>query len=340
MDTLYLVVPCYNEEEVLPETSKQLLQKMHMLQEDGKITQDSRIVFVNDGSRDRTWEIISALHAQDPIFQGICLSRNCGHQNALLAGLMTVKEKCDMAITLDADLQDDVDVIADMVEKYDEGNDIVYGVRSSRESDSFFKKFTAEAFYKIMAHMGADVVFNHADYRLMSRRALDALSSYKEVNMFLRGIVPMIGYPSATVYYERKKRQAGESKYPFKKMVSFAWDGITSLSAKPMTIIMGLGIIICLVSLIILIYSLVRHFTGGTVTGWTSIMASIWALGGLQLFAIGVVGQYIGKIYLETKARPRYFIMEYLSDEESSTPEASVPVTQKQETQEAENKHK
>lgn len=320
MDTLYLVLPCYNEEEVLPETSKQLLQKMTTLMQAGKISEKSRIVFVNDGSKDRTWEIISALHQENPIYQGITLSRNRGHQNALLAGLMTVKDHCDMTISLDADLQDDIDAIDQMVEKYDEGNDVVYGVRNARDTDTFFKKFTAEGFYKVMKHMGADVVFNHADYRLMSRRALDGLQSFKEVNMFLRGVVPLIGYRSDKVYYARKERFAGTSKYPLKKMLSFAWEGITSLSTKPIALITRLGMLIFFISIGMLVYFLIRHFTGATEIGWTSLAVSIWAIGGLQLLAIGIIGQYIGKVYLETKERPKFIVERYLSDEDT-TPE-------------------
>lgn len=317
MDTLYLVIPCYNEEEVLPETSKQLLAKMQSLMAAEKVSEKSRIVFVNDGSKDRTWEIIQALHQENPIYQGVCLSRNRGHQNALLGGLMTVKSHCDMAISLDADLQDDIDAIDEMVDKYYAGNDVVYGVRNARKTDTFFKKFTAEGFYKVMKMMGADVVFNHADYRLMSRRALDGLESFKEVNMFLRGVVPMIGYKSDKVYYARKERFAGTSKYPLKKMLSFAWEGITSLSTKPIALITRLGTLIFLVSIIMLIYSFVRHCMGATITGWTSLIVSIWAIGGLQLLAIGVIGQYIGKVYLETKERPKFIIETYLSDEDA-----------------------
>ncbi|WP_295215754.1 glycosyltransferase family 2 protein [Ruminococcus sp.] len=318
MDTLYLVIPCYNEEEVLPETSRQLLAKMTALIEKQKISEKSRIVFVNDGSKDRTWEIIEQLHRDNPMYQGVCLSRNKGHQNALLAGLMTVKDHCDMTISLDADLQDDIDAIDEMVEKYYEGNDVVYGVRNARDTDTFFKKFTAEGFYKVMKYMGADVVFNHADYRLMSRRALDGLGSFKEVNMFLRGVVPMIGYRSDKVYYARKERFAGTSKYPLKKMLSFAWEGITSLSTKPISMITRLGTVIFLVSIVMLIYSVVRHFMGATTTGWTSLIVSVWAIGGLQLLAIGIIGQYIGKVYLETKERPKYIVEQYLSDEDAA----------------------
>lgn len=316
MDTLYLVIPCCKEEEVLPETSRQLHAKMLSLVEKGKIGSKSRIVFVDDGSNDRTWEIIDSLHKEDPIFQGIKLSRNNGHQNALLAGLMTVKNMCDITISLDADLQDDIDAIDEMVDKYHEGCDIVYGVRNDRETDTAFKRKTAESFYKIMRFLGADIVYNHADFRLMSRRALDGLESFKEVNLFLRGIVPMIGCKSDKVYYARKKRFAGETKYPLKKMLAFAWEGLTSLSIKPIRMIMTLGSIIFLVSIIMLIYSLIRHATGHTIVGWTSLAVSIWAIGGLQLLAIGIIGEYIGKIYLETKHRPRFIVENYLKDDE------------------------
>ncbi len=288
---------------------------MNSLINGGKISEESRIVFVNDGSKDKTWEIISELHEKDKIFQGIKLSRNKGHQNALLAGLLTVKSCCDMTISLDADLQDDINAIDEMIDKYYEGCDVVYGVRNARETDTFFKKFTAEGFYKLMKSMGSDIVFNHADYRLMSRRALDGLESFDEVNLFLRGVVPMIGYKSDKVYYARKERFAGESKYPLKKMLAFAWEGITSLSTKPIKMITFLGIAIFLVSIVMLIYSFVRHFMGETEIGWTSMIVSIWALGGLQLLAIGIIGEYIGKVYLETKQRPKFIVEEYLSDD-------------------------
>ena len=307
-DVLYLVIPCYNEEAVLYETSKRLLDVINHLVKTEKISSESKIMFVNDGSRDRTWEIIKELHESNPIYSGVKLSRNKGHQNALLAGLMTAKEKADMAISLDADLQDDVDVIDQMVEKYYEGNDVVYGVRSARDTDTFFKKFTAEGFYKIMQAMGVEIVFNHADYRLMSRRALEGLSEFREVNLFLRGIVPLIGYKSDIVTYERHERFAGESKYPLKKMLAFATDGITSFSIKPIRMITTCGFLIFAISILMLLYFLVVHFMGRTVHGWTSTIVSIWAIGGLQLLAIGIVGEYIGKIYLETKARPKYII--------------------------------
>ena len=307
-DILYLVIPCYNEEAVLHETAKQLLAKMNSMFDRGMISRESKIMFVNDGSRDKTWEIIKELHESNPIYSGVKLSRNKGHQNALLAGLMTAKEKADMAISLDADLQDDVDVIDQMVEKYYEGNDVVYGVRSARDTDTFFKKFTAEGFCKIMQAMGVEIVFNHADYRLMSRRALEGLSEFREVNLFLRGIVPLIGYKSDIVTYERHERFAGESKYPLKKMLAFATDGITSFSIKPIRMITTCGFLIFAISILMLLYFLVVHFMGRTVHGWTSTIVSIWAIGGLQLLAIGIVGEYIGKIYLETKARPKYII--------------------------------
>ena len=317
MQKLYLVIPCYNEEEVLPETSKQLRAKMETLMAAGKISKESRIVFVNDGSKDRTWEIIESLHKENPLFQGIKLSRNKGHQHALLAGLMTVKEHCDMAISMDADLQDDIDAIDGMLEKYAEGCDIVYGVRNARDTDTAFKRKTAEGYYKVMGLLGADIVYNHADYRLMSKRALNGLEQFKEVNLFLRGVVPMIGYKSDKVYYARKERFAGESKYPLKKMLAFAWEGLTSLSVKPIRMIMTLGSAIFLVSIAMLIYSVVRHAMGATLVGWTSTVVSIWAIGGLQLLAIGIIGEYIGKVYLETKQRPKFIVEEYLKDEDA-----------------------
>ncbi|MCI7804674.1 MAG: glycosyltransferase family 2 protein [Oscillospiraceae bacterium] len=313
--TLFLVIPCYNEQEVLHETARQLKEKMHSLMQSGKTDKNSRIVFVDDGSKDRTWEIITELHENDKLFRGIRLSRNKGHQNALLAGLMTVKSECDAAISLDADLQDDIDAIDAMVDKYlNEQCEVVYGVRSARKTDTFFKKFTAESFYKIMAKMGVEVTYNHADYRLMSRRALEGLEQFKEVNLFLRGIVPMIGYKSDVVYYERHERFAGESKYPLKKMIAFAMEGITSLSIKPIRMITALGVGIFTISIIMLIYFLICHFMDKTVAGWTSIVVSVWAIGGLQLLAIGVIGEYIGKIYLETKERPKFIIDKYLND--------------------------
>ena len=309
---LYLVIPCYNEEEVLPETSKRLTAKLGAMIEMGFISQDSKIVFVNDGSKDRTWQLIRQYHEENPMIQGINLSRNKGHQNALLAGLMTVKEYCDMAISMDADLQDDVDAIDQFVEKYYGGCEVVYGVRSERKTDSFFKRASAQSFYKLMLHMGVEIVYNHADYRLMSRRALDEMEGFKEVNLFLRGIVPLIGFQSGVVTYERHERFAGESKYPLKKMLNFAFDGITSFSVKPIRMVTTLGIIIFAISILMLIYFLITWCIGWTVPGWTSIVVSVWAIGGLQLLAIGIIGEYIGKIYMETKARPKFIVQEYL----------------------------
>ena len=314
--TLYIVVPCYNEEEVLPETSRRLKDKLETLMAAGKITPDSRILFVNDGSKDKTWEIISGLHARCPLFSGVDLTRNRGHQNALLAGLMTAKDRADAVISMDADLQDDVDAVDAMVDKFLDGVDIVYGVRSSRKKDSFFKRFTAEGFYRVMNALGAETVFNHADYRLMSRRALEGLARFREVNLFLRGIVPMIGYRTDTVEYERGERFAGESKYPLKKMLAFAMEGITSLSVKPLRLITTLGFLVFFISLVMIVYNLVRWVGGHTVTGWASIACSLWALGGLILLSLGVVGEYIGKIYLETKGRPRFLIRQVLEDED------------------------
>ena len=314
MDRLYIVVPCYNEEEVLPETARRLRAKMTALTEAGKIAPDSRVLFVNDGSRDRTWDIIRSLHESDPLFSGLDLSRNRGHQNALLAGLMTAKDRCDMAISMDADLQDDINAVDEMVDKYLDGCDIVYGVRSSRTTDTFFKRFTAESFYRLMNFLGANVVFNHADYRLLSRRALEGLAQFKEVNLFLRGIVPMIGYRTDTVEYARGERFAGESKYPLKKMLSFAMEGITSLSTKPIRYITLLGFLIFLVSIAMLIYSVIRWAMGATIIGWASLICSVWAIGGLILLSLGVIGEYIGKIYLETKGRPRFLIRELLEE--------------------------
>lgn len=314
-NTLYIVVPCYNEEEVLPETSRRLKNKLKQLADAGKISPKSRVLFVNDGSRDRTWELISQLHENDPIFCGVDLSRNRGHQNALLAGLMTARDRADLVISMDADLQDDVDAVDAMVDKYLEGVDIVYGVRSSRKKDSFFKRTTAEAFYRLMNLMGADTVFNHADYRLMSRRALDGLAQFQEVNLFLRGIVPMIGYRTDTVEYERGERFAGESKYPLKKMMAFALEGVTSLSIKPLRMITALGFLIFLVSLVMIVYNVARWIGGNTITGWASLACSIWLIGGLILLALGVIGEYMGKLYLESKHRPRFLIRQVLEDD-------------------------
>ena len=312
MDKLYIVVPCYNEEEVLPETSKRLKEKMNQLIKAKKISPDSHVVFVNDGSKDKTWELISSYSEKDHLFGGINLSRNRGHQNALLAGLMTVKEDADMVISMDADLQDDINAVDKFVDAYYDGNDVVYGVRSSRKKDTFFKRTTALAFYKLMSRMGVESVYNHADYRLMSKRALNALENFKEVNLFLRGIMPLIGFPSTIVEYERNERFAGESKYPLKKMLNFALDGITSFSVKPIRFITAIGFLISVISVIMFIYTIVRHVLGFTVAGWSSLIISLWFLGGVQILSIGVIGEYIGKIYMETKGRPRFIIENYI----------------------------
>lgn len=313
---LYIVVPCYNEEAVLQETAKRLRTKIEDLVELKKISADSRILFVNDGSKDKTWEMIVDLHKENPLFMGVDLSKNRGHQNALLAGLMVAKERADITISMDADLQDDINAVDGMIDKYIEGCDIVYGVRSSRKTDSPFKRITAECFYRLIKFFGSDAVFNHADYRLMSKRALEALAEFGEVNLFLRGIVPMIGFKSDKVYYERRERFAGESKYPLKKMLSFAWEGITSLSAKPMRVIAIIGFLIFLISMGMIIYSFARVMMGATVAGWASVICSVWAIGGLIMISLGVIGEYIGKIYLETKARPKFIIKEILDDQD------------------------
>ena len=309
---LYIVVPCYNEEEVLHETTKRLTEKMNKMIAEGNISGESRIMYVNDGSKDKTWDIISEYYEKNPLITGLCLSRNRGHQNALLAGLMTSKEYADAVISMDADLQDDVEAVDRFVEEFKKGSDIVYGVRSSRKKDSFFKKHTALMFYKIMEKMGVEIVYNHADYRLMSKRALEGLAEFKEVNLFLRGIVPMIGYKSSTVSYERDKRFAGESKYPLKKMISFAVDGITSCSVKPIRMITSAGLVISFLSVILLIYVIIGHFMGNTIQGWPTLMVLICFFGGFQIMSIGIVGEYVGKIYMETKERPRYIIKDKL----------------------------
>jgi glycosyltransferase involved in cell wall biosynthesis len=311
-DILYLVVPCYNEEEVLPETARRLEEALTGLMEAGKCSPDSRILFVNDGSRDRTWSLIEQLHETQPHVCGLRLSRNRGHQNALLAGLMAAKELADCVISLDADLQDDISVLGEFLDKYHDGCDVVYGVRKNRDTDTSFKRITAQGFYRFMQLMGVDVVYNHADYRLMSRRALEGLAEYQEVNLFLRGIVPLIGYRSDYVYYDRHERFAGESKYPLKKMLSFAVEGITSFSVRPLRIISTVGIIIALLSGFGLLYALISKLCGWAVPGWTAIVSSIWLLGGIQLFCLGVVGIYIGKIYNEVKGRPRFHTWELL----------------------------
>lgn len=308
MQSVWLVIPCYNEEEVIDLTAKRTKELMYGLISDGKISKNSRICFVNDGSTDRTYEKMQSLCKEDKIFACVNLSRNRGHQNALLAGLMTAKEYADAVISMDADLQDDINVIKDFVDKYIEGYDVVYGVRGDRTTDTWFKKFTAEVFYKFMKAMGVDIVFNHADYRLMSKRALDGLSEFDEVNTFLRGIVPLVGYKSTTVKYSRGKREAGKSKYNLRKMISFAMEGITSFSVRPIKLALALGVISFLVSIGMLIYCIYEHSIGNTVSGWASLGVSIWAIGGLQMLMLGVVGEYVGKIYLETKHRPKYII--------------------------------
>ncbi len=307
-DKLYVVVPCYNEEAVLPETTRRLGEKLHAMMAAGSISADSHVLFVDDGSRDRTWELIEQAHAQDELFTGAKLSRNRGHQNALLAGLMTAKDCADMVISMDADLQDDINAMDKFVEEYYAGHDIVYGVRSSRATDTAFKRLTGEGFYKVMRKLGVEIVNNHAEYRLMSRRALEALSKYDERNLFLRGIVPLLGYPAAIVPYERAERFAGETKYPLKKMLSFAIEGITSFSVKPLTFITWLGILIMAISALTMI---INAIAGG---GLSLVACSIWLMGGIQLLCTGVLGEYIGKIYSEVKRRPRYFIEKYTDE--------------------------
>lgn len=318
MKVLYVVVPCYNEEEVLEETTRQLKEKMEYLIKDKKISKESRVMYVNDGSKDNTWKMIEEISEKEKLFTGISLSRNRGHQNALLGGLMTAKNYADIVISMDADLQDDINAIDKMIDKYYEGADIVYGVRSARKTDTWFKKTTAEGFYKFMKMMGADIVYNHADYRLASKRVLDELEKFNEVNLFLRGMFPLIGYKTEIVYYERNERFAGESKYPLKKMLNFAWDGITSFSVKPLRLICTMGFIILFISLIIMIYSLIRKITGNTVDGWTFITISIWLIGGIQMISTGIIGEYIGKVYNETKRRPRYIISRNLNEEKKN----------------------
>ena len=310
-----MVIPCYNEEEVLSETAARMRDKYLSLEQQKLISPESRIVFVNDGSKDSTWDIIKDLHAASPeLFSGIDLAHNSGHQNAVLAGLMTVKDLCDISITMDADLQDDINAVDEMVKKYYEGNQVVYGVRSARKTDTFFKKFTAESFYKFMKLMGADVVYNHADFRLMSRRVLEELSGFKEVNLFLRGMVPLIGFQSCSVFYERSERFAGESKYPLRKMISFAVNGITSFSTKPLKFITATGFIMSVMSVFAFIWAFVAKFAGFAELGWSSLLCSIWLIGGLQLFCLGIIGEYVGKIYAEVKDRPRFIVADFLND--------------------------
>lgn len=317
-DVLYLVVPCYNEEEALPQTAGRLKEKLLQLQSQGQISSSSRILFVDDGSKDQTWALIQGLHQSDPLFSGIRLAHNRGHQNALLAGLMTARPRCDITISLDADLQDDVNAIDGFLEEYRKGCDVVYGVRRRRDKDTPFKRGTARLFYRLMQGLGAETVVNHADYRLLSKQVLEALEGYREVNLFLRGIIPMIGYQSAVVEYDRGERLLGESKYPFGKMLALALNGITSFSVKPLRIISGLGIIVSLFSVFGLLYALISKWMGQAVSGWTAIVASMWLLGGMQLLCLGVCGEYIGKTYEEVKQRPRYIIESALLESKSA----------------------
>lgn len=320
---LYIVIPCYNEQEVLPVTAPVFRQKIRSLEAAGQIAPGSRVLLVDDGSRDRTWEIISELSKTDPVFQGLRLSRNRGHQNALLAGLMEAKELCDITVSIDCDGQDDSDAMDRMVREYLDGAEVVYGVRSRRDTDTFFKRTTAEGFYKVMKWMGAEVVFNHADYRLVSSKVLKEFSGFREVNIFLRGMIPLVGFKSTCVYYERRERIAGESHYPLKKMLALAFDGITSLSIKPIRMITTLGAMISGVAFALIVYALVSYFCGDVVSGWASTLIATCFLGGIQLVCLGVIGEYVGKIYLETKARPRYIISE--RTEHHQDPQDPVP---------------
>jgi len=315
MKTLYVVIPCYNEEEVIYETTKRLAVKMKKLISNNKISKVSKIMYVDDGSKDKTWNIIENTCKSDKMFCGVHLSRNRGHQNALLAGLMTAKKYADIVISMDADLQDDINAIDEMIDKYYDGAEIVYGVRNNRKKDTWFKRTTAQGFYKIMKFMGADVVFNHADYRLTSKKVLEELEKYHEVNLFLRGIFPLVGFKTEIVYYERNERFAGKSKYPLKKMLHFAWDGVTSFSVKPIRMVLNVGIIMFIISLLILIYSLIVKLMGEAVSGWTFIVCSIWLVAGIQMLSIGLIGEYVGKIYSETKARPRYIISDIIHED-------------------------
>lgn len=315
---LYIVIPCYNEKEVLVETTKRLNLKLKNLINKNIISKLSKVMYVNDGSTDNTWDLIASISSENDLFTGISLTRNVGHQNALLAGLMTAKEKADFVISMDADLQDDINAIDEMITKYLDGNEIVYGVRNSRKKDSLFKKTSALCFYRVMKLIGVDIVYNHADYRLTSRRVLENLASYHEVNLFLRGIFPLIGYKSAIVYYNRGERFAGKSKYPLRKMLNFAWEGITSFSIKPLRLICISGFIILIVSILIMLYSLIRKMGGNTVDGWTFLSISIWFIGGLQMISIGIIGEYIGKMYYETKKRPRYIIQDNLEEQKTN----------------------
>ena len=315
--TLYIIVPCYNEEEVLPITAPLFLGKINQLVNENKICDDSKVLFVNDGSKDRTWEIIKNLANQDNHYCGICQSRNRGHQNAVLAGLMESKDHCDITISIDCDGQDDINAMDEMVDLYYQGNEIVYGVRNNRDTDSFFKRVTAQGFYKFMTKMGVETVYNHADYRLISSKVLKELENFKEVNLFLRGMIPLVGFQSNSVYYKREERIAGESHYPLKAMLKLALNGITSLSVKPIRMIAGLGFFVSFASFIGIVWSVIERIVGNTVSGWASTISIICFFGGIQLLALGIIGEYIGKIYLEVKGRPRYIISERTSEKES-----------------------
>ncbi len=314
--TLYIVIPCYNEQAVLPITAPLFLNKITSLISKNKISQDSKVLFVNDGSKDDTWKIIKSLSNENIHYEGITLSRNRGHQNALLAGLMEAKDRCDITISIDCDGQDDINAMDEMVDNYINGAEIVYGVRSKRATDTFFKRFTAESFYKLIKWMGADIVYNHADYRLVSSKVLNEFANFKEVNIFLRGMFPLVGFKSTCVYYERNERIAGESHYPLKKMLALAFDGITSLSVKPIRLITGLGVCISVLSFLLIIYALVSFFSGNVVAGWSSSLIATCFIGGIQLISLGVIGEYVGKIYMETKQRPKYIISEKTFDED------------------------
>ena len=315
LPSLYIVIPCYNEQDVLPITAPMFLEKIESLISQKLCSENSKVLFVNDGSRDETWNIICGLAKQNTKFKGINLSRNRGHQNALLAGLMHAKERCDVTISIDCDGQDDINAMDEMMRQFHDGCDVVYGVRSKRDTDTFFKRFTAECFYKFMRLMGAETVFNHADYRLMSKRALEGLAEFKEVNLFLRGTVPLVGYKSTSVYYERNERIAGESHYPFSKMLNLALNGITSLSTKPLRYITSIGFVMAFISFMFIVWAIVARFTGNTVAGWTSLVGIMALIGGIQLFCLGIIGEYIGKIYSEVKQRPKY-IIQSTTDEE------------------------
>lgn len=314
---LYIVIPCYNEERILPKTIEEMSNLLKSLIEKGKVHKNSKILFVDDGSKDETWKIIRCAHNENDYVEGLKLSKNVGHQNALLAGLFTAKDICDVTVSIDADLQDDISVIEEMIDKYADGAQLVLGVRNDRKTDTLFKRFTAQTFYKIMNVLGVKTVYNHADFRLMGKVALEALSQYKERNVFLRGIITKIGYKTEIVYYSRKEREAGESKYPLKKMISFAWDGITSFSTKPISLILGIGIFTMFLAFLAFVYMLISYVNDRVVSGWSSILVSIWFLGGLQMFSIGLIGQYIGKTYIESKQRPHYHVEEFLTNETS-----------------------